>query len=121
MPNNAKKPLVFACAGCSFAGKLAWDLAKELDRREIAEMSCLAGVGAQKKPFMRQLQNREVWVIDGCPIHCGEGIFDHLPIKPQRHIRLHDFGIAKISEPQHGVDMNALIDWALQQPQMEGA
>jgi len=36
------KPVVFACSGCSPAGQLANQLALELDRRDIAEMSCLA-------------------------------------------------------------------------------
>jgi len=57
---SKRKPIAFACAGCSFAAKLSWELAKELDRRGIAEMSCLAGVGARKKPFLSMLRDREV-------------------------------------------------------------
>lgn len=41
-----KKPVVFACSGCSFAGRLAYELAQEMDRLEVAEMSCLAGVAS---------------------------------------------------------------------------
>jgi uncharacterized metal-binding protein len=50
--NVPVRPLVFACSGCSFAGKLADDLARHLDRTGDAEMSCLAGVGAQRPSFI---------------------------------------------------------------------
>jgi hypothetical protein len=45
-----QKPVVFACADCSAAGRLAYEVALELDRRQAAEMSCLA---ADLKPFTR--------------------------------------------------------------------
>jgi len=105
-----RKPIVFACAGCSFSAKLSWELAKEQDRRGIAKMSCLAGVGARKKPFLNKLRDREVWVIDGCPIECGLGIFDLIDTPVDRHIRLADLGIRKNAEPEGGVDMDALIN-----------
>jgi len=111
----ARKPIVFACAGCSFAAKLSWELARELDRRGIAEMSCLAGVGARKKPFLKQLHDREVWVIDGCPIECGLGIFDLIDTAVDCHIRLADLGIKKNAEPEGGVDMAALINRIVEQ------
>jgi len=110
-----RKPLVFACAGCSVAAKLSWDLARELDRRGIAEMSCLAGVGARRKPFLNKLRNRAVWVIDGCPIECGLGIFDLIDTQVDRHIRLADLGFKKHAEPEGGVDMDALIHRVVEQ------
>lgn len=105
-----KKPIVFACAGCSIVAKLSWELAHELDNRGIAEMSCLAGVGAQKPAFLKKLQNREVWVIDGCPIDCGQGIFGLVETSVDRHIRLSDFGFKKHVAPEGGVDMDQLIN-----------
>lgn len=110
-----RRPIVFACAGCSFAARLSWELAKELDRRGIAEMSCLAGIGARKKPFLNKLRHREVWVIDGCPIECGLGIFDLIDARVDRHIRLADLGFKKNAEPEGGVDMDALINRVVEQ------
>jgi len=110
-----RKPIVFACAGCSFAAKLSWELAKELDRRGIAEMSCLAGVGARKKPFLNKLRDREVWVIDGCPIECGLGIFDLIDTPVDRHIRLADLGIRKNAEAEGDVNMDVLINRVVRQ------
>lgn len=108
-----RAPVVFACAGCSFAGQLAYQLALELDRRGHAEMSCLAGVGAEKPVFFRKMQGREVWVVDGCPIACGQGIFDRVGRSAPFYIRLHDLGYKKTVPPEDGVDMDRLIEQAL--------
>lgn len=104
---ESEKPIVFACAGCSFAAKLSWDLAKELDRQQLAEMSCLAGVGARKKYFLNKLINRKIWVIDGCPIECGKGIFCQINTPINRHIKLFELGFQKNQEIE--VDMENLI------------
>lgn len=105
----ADKPIVFACAGCSQVAKLAWELAKELDRRGIAEMSCLAGVGARKPVFLKKIAHRKVWVIDGCPIECGLGIFDLIGLPIDRHIRLAEWGFKKHEGSEDGMDMNAMV------------
>jgi uncharacterized metal-binding protein len=43
--HGAEKPLVYSCPGCSSAAQMANYIALELDRRGVAEMSCIAGVG----------------------------------------------------------------------------
>jgi len=116
-----KLPIVFACSGCSKAGKLAYDLAQELDRRGIAEMSCLAGVGARKLHFLRQLRGRATWVIDGCPIQCALGVFHQAQQNVDAHIRLHDLGVRKGSRPLSNVNMEPLVHSALQQVAVQQA
>lgn len=111
----ARLPLVYACAGCSLAGRLAFDLANELDRRGIAEMSCLAGVGAKKPSFLKQLRGREVWIIDGCPIECALGVFDEAARSADVHIRLHECGVKKTSGSPQSCDIEKLLDAAMLQ------
>lgn len=106
-------PIVLACSGCSSAGQLAGRVALELDRRGVAEMSCLAGVGAAKPMFLKKLRDREVWVIDGCPIHCGVGVLERVGGFPCTHLRLHDFGIRKNAEPPEGEEFHRLVDTVL--------
>lgn len=103
-------PLVFACSGCSFAGKLTDDLARHLDRTGDAEMSCLAGIGARRPGFLAKLRSREVWAIDGCPIECARGVFEQAGQGGAitRHIRLHDLGVKKHQAPNGGVDVDAI-------------
>lgn len=88
-------PLVYACAGCSHAGRAAYDVAQELSSRGDAEMSCLAGVAAELPVFLRVLDGREVWVIDGCPLECAKAVFDKLGRPIHRHIQLREHGVAK--------------------------
>lgn len=104
-----KLPIVLACAGCSPVAKLSWELANEMDRRGLAEMSCLAGFGAQKPVFLRKLKGRQVWLIDGCPIHCGKGIFDLIDAPIHKHIRLAELGFEKFAPLSIPVDMDVLI------------
>jgi uncharacterized metal-binding protein len=88
-------PLVYACAGCSHAGRVAYEIAQELNNRHAAEMSCLAGVAAELPVFLNLMDGRDVWLIDGCPLECAKGVFDKLGRPIDRHIRLRDFGVAK--------------------------
>jgi len=108
------KPILFACSGCSNAGQLANDVAHELDRRGVAEMSCLAGIGAAKPLFLKKLQQRKVWIIDGCPIHCSLGVFDQVHEHIDVHVRLHDLGVRKNSCAPTGGALDALIEDVLQ-------
>lgn len=108
-------PLLFACSGCSNAGELADRLARELNRRGIAEMSCLAGVGAAKTLFLKKLIEREVWVIDGCPIECSLGVFAQFSEHVNVHIRLHDFGVRKNAPLPTGQQFDDLVAAVLQQ------
>lgn len=108
------KPLIYACAGCSAVARLSYDLAKELDQLGIAEMSCLAGLGAGKRAFTRMLEGRSAWIIDGCPIECGLGVFERNGHTVGRHIRLHELGFKKYQELDQDFDMNRLVQRVLQ-------
>jgi len=88
-------PVVLACAGCSNAGRLSYDVARAIDAQGAAEMSCLAGVAARKPNFIKQLRDRPVWVIDGCPIECARGACDAVGQPVAAHIRLHHLGVRK--------------------------
>ena len=63
------KPLVYSCSGCSSAAQMANYLAIRMDRKGIAEMSCIAGVGGNVKKLVKTAQSgRKIIVIDGCPL-----------------------------------------------------
>jgi uncharacterized metal-binding protein len=108
-------PIVFACAGCSNAGKVAYELGRTLTERGIAEMSCLAGIGAANPLFLKKLQNREVWVIDGCPIECCQGVFAQVGEKMDIHIRLHELGVRKNEEVPDANEFENIVTAALEQ------
>jgi uncharacterized metal-binding protein len=111
--NKKDTPVIFACAGCSAAGRLAYDLAIELDQRQAAEMSCLAGVAAELAPFKRIVAGRPAWVVDGCPIQCARAIFDRLGYPIHYHIRLETHGVRKAIGLPAGMSLSALADSVL--------
>jgi uncharacterized metal-binding protein len=107
---NEPKPVVFACAGCSAAGRLAYDVALELDRRQSAEMSCLAGFAAELQPFTRLVEGRPAWVVDGCPIGCARAIFARLGRPIAYYIRLDDYGVRKKTGLPYDADLEAIVN-----------
>lgn len=98
MSNKHKKlPLVYSCSGCSSAAQMANDLAVALDRNEIAEMSCIAGVGGDVKPLVVTAKSgRKIIAIDGCPLKCAAHCLARHGIKPDEHFILSDYGIKKV-------------------------
>jgi uncharacterized metal-binding protein len=50
-------------------------IAVRLDRRGIADMSCIAGVGGGVKKLVRTaLSGRKIIVLDGCPLACSKSL-----------------------------------------------
>jgi uncharacterized metal-binding protein len=89
-------PLVYACSGCSSAGQMANYIALELDRREVAEMSCITGVGGDVPHLVRiALSARPILAIDGCPFECVKSSLAQYGLAPSEHVRLHGKGVKK--------------------------
>lgn len=92
----AKLPLVYSCSGCSSAAQLANTMAVRLDRNQLAEMSCIAGVGGGVKPLVKTAASgRPMIVLDGCPLHCAKQCLANQGIEPTVHIDLSQFGVKK--------------------------
>jgi uncharacterized metal-binding protein len=91
-----QKPLVYSCSGCSSAAQMTNYLALQLDRKGIAEMSCIAGVGGNVKKMVRTaLSGRKIIVIDGCPLACSRYCLNNHNIKPDLHFELTNMGVSK--------------------------
>lgn len=94
--NEIMKPIVYSCSGCSSAAQMANYLAVQLDRKEIAEMSCIAGVGGNVRKLVQTAHSgRKIIVIDGCPLACAKACLNNHFIQPDVHIELTSFGVAK--------------------------
>jgi uncharacterized metal-binding protein len=92
----ARLPLVYACSGCSSAAQLANQMALQLDHAALAEMSCIAGVGAGVKPLARTAQSgRPILALDGCPLHCVRHALARQGVVPTVHLDLSDHGVRK--------------------------
>lgn len=103
-------PLVYSCSGCSSAAQLANTLALRLDRDGEAQMSCIAGVGADISSFVRQATSgRPILALDGCPLACVLGCLKRHGVEPDRYVRLHEHGVKKhYGQDAEGGDMERL-------------
>jgi uncharacterized metal-binding protein len=94
--NRITFPLVYSCSGCSSAAQMANHIALELDRREAAEMSCIAGVGGDVPSLVKLAKSgRPVAVIDGCPLECARNCLARHGVAPTLHWQLGEYGVRK--------------------------
>ena len=90
------KPLIYSCSGCSSAAQMANYIAIQIDRKGIADMSCIAGVGGNVKKLVNTAKTgREIIVIDGCPLACSKACLSHHSIEPDLHFELTSYGVKK--------------------------
>ena len=71
-------------------------LAIQIDRNEIADMSCIAGVGGGVEKLVKTaLSGRKIIVIDGCPLACSKACLSQHGLVPDLHIELSAYGVSK--------------------------
>lgn len=98
MANKGHKelPLIYSCSGCSNIAQLANQAAVELDREQVAEMSCIAGVGGGVASLVKKANSgREIIALDGCPLHCVKHCLSQHNIESTHHYTLTNYGIKK--------------------------
>lgn len=94
--NRRHLPLVYSCSGCSSAAQLANHVALQLDRRGVAEMSCIAGVGGDVPHLMKIARSgRPIVALDGCPLACVKSVLARHDITADRHYPLQQYGVKK--------------------------
>lgn len=94
--NRNELPLVYSCSGCSNIAQLANQIAIELDRDYIAEMSCIVGVGGGVESIVKKATSgRKIIALDGCPLHCVKSCLSLCDTEPTYHYTLTEYGIKK--------------------------
>lgn len=93
----ATRPLVYSCSGCSSAAQLANHIALQLDRRGLAEMSCISGVGGDV-PYLVKIarSGRPIIALDGCPLVCVQSSLARHGISADRHYQLQQYGVKRL-------------------------
>lgn len=93
---DSKLPLVYSCSGCSSAAQTANQVALQLDRRGVAEMSCIAGVGGDVPHLVKIAKSgRPIIGIDGCVLACVKSCLARHDITPRWYHQLHEYGVKK--------------------------
>jgi len=109
--NKKSLPLVYSCSGCSQVAQLANRVAVYLDRNQLAEMSCIAGIGGRVKPLMRLARSgRPILVIDGCPLKCAQRSLNAIDIAEDHYILLSEYGLKKHCAEEYGDELYQLVD-----------
>lgn len=81
-----------------------------MDRADIAEMSCIAGVGGDVKPLVRTAKSgRDIIAIDGCPLACCKASLARHDVTPKYHFELSKFNIPKIQGVDPDPDMAKVV------------
>lgn len=94
--DRSKLPLVYACSGCSSAAQMANHVAIQLDRQNLAEMSCIAGVGGDVPKLVKVAKSgRPIVGIDGCALACVKSALARHGVKPDAYHQLQKFGVSK--------------------------
>jgi uncharacterized metal-binding protein len=87
---------VYSCSGCSSAAQMANYLALQLDRRGVAEMSCIAGIGGDVPQVLKTaLSGRPIIALDGCPLACARSCLARHSILPDHYCQLNRYGVKK--------------------------
>ncbi|HYW58167.1 MAG TPA: putative zinc-binding protein [Polaromonas sp.] len=108
--NRRHFPLVYSCSGCSSAAQLANHVALQLDRRGIAEMSCIAGVGGDVPHLMKIARSgRPIVALDGCPLACVKNVLARHAITADRHYPLQQYGVKKRTHEDFDPAQAALV------------
>ncbi len=119
--DKSQLPLVYSCSGCSSAAQLANQVALQLDRRGVAEMSCIAGVGGDVPHLLKIAQSgRPIVALDGCPLVCVKSCLSRHGMAADRHYQLNQYGVKKRYQedfdPQEAERVIALVMADLNSP-----
>jgi uncharacterized metal-binding protein len=102
---RSKLPLVYSCSGCSSAAQTSNDVAIALDRRNLAEMSCIAGVGGDVPKLVKVAKSgRQIVAIDGCALACVKSTLARHGVQPTVWHELSKYDVAKVygADPDRG-------------------
>lgn len=103
-------PLVYSCSGCSSAAQLANAVAVRLDRKGVAEMSCIAGVGGDVPHLLKTARSgRKIIALDGCPLVCVQSTLARHGISPDSHYQLQQYGVKKRKHEDFDADQANLV------------
>lgn len=89
---------------------MANHVALQLDRRGVAEMSCIAGLGGDVPSLLKTARSgRPIIALDGCPLQCVRNTLARHDLQPMRHFQFHEHGVKKKLQqdfdPQQAQDM----------------
>lgn len=107
--NSNQKPIVYSCSGCSNLAQMAHDLALNMDRDGIAEMSCVSGVIGDVAPIKQVAHSgRPIFAVDGCGLGCTKSCLDACGITPTLHFNISEYGFEKRTKDENSFNESCI-------------
>lgn len=95
--DRSKLPLVYSCSGGASAAQMANRIALALDRHNLAEMSCIAGVGGDVRSLVNLAKSgRPIVAIDGCVLACVKNSLARHDVQPAIWHELSKYEVKKV-------------------------
>ncbi len=90
---------IFPCVGASNVGQLSNKISIELEKQDIGNLMCTAGIGARAPGLMKSAEASDrIIAIDGCPVNCASKTLELAGFKVDRHIVISELGIKKTKD-----------------------
>ncbi|WP_292386946.1 putative zinc-binding protein [Methanosarcina sp. UBA5] len=87
---------IFPCVGASNVGQISNKIAIELEKQNIGNLMCTAGIGARAPGLMKSAEASDrIIAIDGCPVNCASKTLELAGFKVDKHILISELGIKK--------------------------
>jgi len=111
--SSESRKLIFACSGSADVGELSDQAARQLSRKGMGKMTCLAGVGGRINGFIKSTEAAaKVLAIDGCKLHCASKTLEEAGLRTTAHLCLEDIGFTKGSTEVNGDNIVRVIEQA---------
>ena len=92
--------LIFPCSGAADVGEISDLAGRELTRKGLGSMFCLAGIGGNIPTIITKAKDaKNLLVIDGCPLDCARKTLEEKDIEDFCHFRVTDQGMEKSKSP----------------------
>ncbi|TKG97149.1 hypothetical protein EYV94_01610 [Puteibacter caeruleilacunae] len=91
--------IVLTCSGASDVGMIADQVSRALKIGGHRNMGCLAKVGAGIEKVIADIKQKDVLVIDGCPISCGKKMMEKYQIENFKYLVVTEQGLKNGSSP----------------------
>ena len=104
--------IVMACSGACDLGQITDLVARKLQDNSVRKMNCLAVVGAGIEKSIEDFKNKNILMLDGCPIDCGKKIMDKAGIANYKYFRITDLGYEKGKTPINQDTVEAIYEKA---------
>ena len=122
MKKDTTFPLVYSCSGCADVAQVANQVAIELDRAGVAEMSCIAGVGGNVPGIVRIASSgRPIIGLDGCPLACVKSCLRERDLVADHYFRLDEIGLKRHKgRAAEASDVEQALAWVTQDLETPG-